>query len=428
MTGGKACVNVASLLPAYAAGALTPAEVRSVTDHLGFCPACRAQLSEWQRIIAAAKVAASGPSPSPDVLDCVLAGIDAPHAQRPRSRPNLWHRMTGGHRQPRPRPLSGANGDHSQARHPGHPVRLGRSAVAEIAVVGMLVMVLGVALLSRDWWGQILGDDSTATPLEATAQLAAQTPTAGGLSFASELSNVSTHPGAQLRLGHLTIEPGSSTGLHADEGSVVLMVQAGIVSGLTEGPAVVSHGAECELAGHTEELATGDHFELQPSDHLFIPAGTSSELHNDGQEAALTWDLRVQSPGPPSGFTNGVQYRQLAQASAQQLPSGELEFSLTEGSLSPGIVHEINGPGIFYVESGTLEITATNADLDIEDDDDLDDDGSIDRSDSDPDEQITGGGWFFLKAGEHASLIGPVGQATYLELLFDPRDTVEQNP
>lgn len=428
MTAGEECINIAGLLPAYANGTLSTARMRVVADHLGHCPACRRQLHEWQLITAAANVAATGPSPSPDVLDRIRAGIDAPHAPPRRSRHDLWNRMSGGHRR-RLRPFLGDPAGNGQATHPDRSIRVGRSAIAEIAVLGLLVVILGGVLISRGWWEHILGDDSTATPQGlAEEQLIAQTPATGGLMFSSVLTNEATHPGANLRLGRLTIEPDSSTGLRAEESSVVLMVEAGIIDGFVDGPAIVTHGPECELAGQTEELAAGEQFELLTSDHVLLPIGTSSELHNSGQGPAQVLDMRIQSPGSPPRFANGVQYRQLAQASARNLPSGQVDFSLVEGNLSAGAEHEINGPRLFYVESGALEFIEIDDEVEIMGNDDPGVEDSTGPNIADSHEQISRGGWFFLKAGEHASLTVADGQATYIELTFEPGDTIGRIP
>lgn len=405
MTTGKECANVSSLLPAYANGTLSSARMRLVANHLAHCAACRKQLREWQLITAAANVAASGPSPSPDVLGSVRASIDAPHVSRQRSRYSRWNRMAGGHRR-----------------------RPGRSTIVDITVVGILLVVVGGALVSRGWWTRIPGDDVTSTPHEVTEPVAAHTSVADGRVFTSVLANDATHPAANLRLGRLTIEPGSSARLQGEDSSVILLVEAGIISGLVDGPADVTHGMEgAQEGGQTRALTTGEQFHLQPGDQITIPVGTSSELHNNGQEAVQAFDIRIQRPGPPLRFANGVRYRQLVQVPARELPSGQVDFSLVESDLSTGVVHEIEGPGVFYLESGTLEIVETSTHLEIEDNDDPDDDGSIDRNDADPDEQIFQGDWFFLKEGEHASLTVPDGQATYLELLFGPEDTVERD-
>lgn len=406
MTTGKECANVSSLLPAYANGTLSSARMRLVTDHLAHCAACRKQLREWQLITAAANVAAAGPSPSPDVLGSVRASIDAPHVSRQRSRYTRWNRIAGGHRR-----------------------RPGRSTIVDITVVGTLLVVVGGALVSRDWWTRIPGDDVTSTSHEVTEPVAAHTSVAGERLFTSVLANEATHPAASLGLGRLTIEPGSSARLQAEDSPVILLVEAGIISGLVDGPADVTQGMErAQEVGQTPVLTTGDQFRLQSGDQIAIPIGTSSELRNNGQEVVQALDIRIQGPGPPLRFANGVRYQLLLQAPAKELPSGQVDFSLVASDLSTGVVHEIEGPGALYLESGTLEIVETSTQLEIENNDDPDDDEPIDRNDPDPDEQILQGDWFFLKEGEHASLTVPDGQATCLELLFGPEDTVERDP
>lgn len=414
MTAGRACANVASLLPAYAAGALSPAETRVVTDHLGLCPACLEQLHEWRLIVAAANVAASGPPPSPEVLNRVRASIELHHASRRHSPHHLWSRLTGGHRRRLLLPSSRAGADPDAGWDAGYPRTSVRSAISEIAVIAVVILVVGGGLVGRAWWGRDAGQESPAAQVQPGEQPPSPSPAPGGLSFASTLSNEVSHPGANLRLGRLTMESGSSTELAPEDGSVLLMVEAGAIDALVDGPATLTQD------GQTRELATGERFELRPGDHLRIPAGTSSELGNDGQDPALALDLRIQAPGAPPRFTNGAQYRQLVRVPAKDLPSGQLDFSLAGASLSPGAVHEIDGPGLLYVEAGTLAITETNADLDFEGSDDLDDDDSSDSHDSGPDERIAAGGWFFLDEGDHASLTVPDGPAAYLlELLFE---------
>ena len=419
MTISKACGRVGALLPAYAVGALGPAELQAVADHLGQCETCRQQLREWKSIISAAHVAASGPPPSPDNLDRIRARIDASQGSGHQSERTVWARKTGGHHRGWRRPSTSLGGHDVHARR---PIRRGRSAVAEIAVIGLLVVILGGGLISRGWWEQMVGDDPTATPQELAAeQVTAQNSETGRFMFSSVLSNVATHPGASLLLGRLTIETGSSTGLQA-EGPVTLLVESGIISGLVDGPAVITHDHECEVAGQTQELVAGEQFELQPSDHMVIPIGTAPELQNTGEDLAQLFDIRIQTPGPPLRIENGVQYRQVAQTPANQLPSGEVNFSLVEGSLTTEVMHEIDGPGLFYVETGAVEVAGSTSRLEIKGRDDLDLDDVPDGVDDDPDEQLAPGSWFFVKAGDQASLIVANGEATFLELLFDAQE------
>jgi len=427
MSAAKTCVNISSLLPAYAIGALSPKHMRDVAEHLEHCPACRNQVFEWQLITAAANVAASGPSPSPDVLDRVWATIQAPHVSRQPSRYNLLNTMSGGHRRLWPGQL-GARGENRPGGRPGYLFRPGLATIAQIAVIGVIAVILGGVLLRGGWKEQLFGQDPAATPTEQAELLAAPVVPAGELLFTAVLSNESTHPGAKLRLGRLTVEAGSSTGLPADESSVILLVEAGTLSGLVDGPAFVNHGADCGQAGQSQELAAGEQFELQSCDRLLIPVGTSPLMQNRGQEPALALDIRMQSPGSSPRFSNGTVYQKLADLPANVLPLGQVDFSLAEGDLSTGAVHEINGPGLLYVESGTLEIAGANADFDIEVAGDMDDDDMNGRDVLNPVEQVAGGGWFFLRAGEHASLTVPDGQARYLEMLIGPRDTVERDP
>jgi hypothetical protein len=85
-------------------------------------------------------------------------------------------------------------------------------------------------------------------------------------------------------------------------------------------------------------------------------------------------------------------------------------------------MHEIDGPGLFYVETGAMEVAGSTSRLEIKGRDDLDLDDVPDGVDDDPDEQLAPGSWFFVKAGDQASLIVANGEATFLELLFDAQE------
>lgn len=499
MTKRNVCAEVADRLPAYVRETLPSVEMRFVTDHLDQCHACRRALREWQQIIAAANVAASRSTPSPEILSRAWARIDSPEDAR-QSQPQ---RVTAERRRWFSPVFPASAGSGRLGRQP-RDARAAWSRAANFALVGIVIAVIAGAVVNRDPWENLLGDQFITTTHQATpaAQVVAmstqelattppraptatrekatvtqepatvtdmatttsrepatttgeatksarepiapthQTATAvgeavtetrvapdhiaasidapDGLSFVSILSNETSHPGASLRLSRLIMDPGSSTAFEVEDSPVTLLVEEGMVHGVVDGPATVRHGAECELAGHTEELTAGDQFELRSSDLMLVPIGTSPELHNRDQQRARLIDLRIHAPGPPPQFRNGVEYLRLAQVSANQLPSSQIEFSLVEGSFDSGAVHDINGPGLFYLESGTVEIVDSSANLVLDDDDDQDDEPSANVATATSVEVISGGEWFFLESEERASLTAVDGDARYLELLFDP--------
>lgn len=415
----NSCDKIGDLLPGYAVGTLSPAEMRDVADHLGQCADCRSRLREWRLIAAAANVAASGPPPSPDIPARIQARVDAAPSSRQVTRhpPRIW--MTDGHRPHRRRASPAPPAESGRAGPAGQFLASRKSRVAELAVIAVLVVVVSGGLLGTEWWANPPGDIPT-TRDDPTTQSAAQTPVTGSLMFVSDLTNEATHPGAQLRLGRLTMEPDSSTELRAEESAIALLIEIGNITGVADGPAIVIHGDECEFAGQTDELAIGEPFELRSSDQLHIPFGTVSELRNEGQAPAHALDIRVLSPGPPPTMTNGVEHQRLAQAAARHLPSGQFEYALTVGSIATGEVIEVDGPVLFYVESGTLEFIETNVDVEIKGRDDPEVVDVADRDNANPGEPFAGESWFFLQDEDQVSLTVPEGEATYIELLFEP--------
>jgi anti-sigma factor RsiW len=86
---------VATLLPWYLNGTLTPAETGEVERHLATCASCRAEVEAWRRLRPAVDAAvASRPAPPADLFARVRAriGSEAPAAARPTAATPWWER------------------------------------------------------------------------------------------------------------------------------------------------------------------------------------------------------------------------------------------------------------------------------------------------------------------------------------------------
>lgn len=70
--------HISDLLPAYINGKLDAASTERVRIHLETCGACRHELAAWEAVNGATQLAsASGPAPSPLLMNAVWAKIDA---------------------------------------------------------------------------------------------------------------------------------------------------------------------------------------------------------------------------------------------------------------------------------------------------------------------------------------------------------------
>jgi len=69
--------GIHELTAGYALDALDPEERRAYEAHLSDCEQCREELTSFWQTTEALAVAASGPTPSPDLRDRVLAGAQA---------------------------------------------------------------------------------------------------------------------------------------------------------------------------------------------------------------------------------------------------------------------------------------------------------------------------------------------------------------
>lgn len=70
--------HISDLLPAYINGKLDAASAERARIHLETCEACRHELAAWEAVSGAAQLAsASGPAPSPMLMNAVWAKIDA---------------------------------------------------------------------------------------------------------------------------------------------------------------------------------------------------------------------------------------------------------------------------------------------------------------------------------------------------------------
>ena len=86
--------HISELLPAYVNGRLDATNVERVRAHLARCEACQLELSSWKAVRDTAQaVVASSPLPSLNIMNQVLAKIDAQEAQARQRQPRSIARI-----------------------------------------------------------------------------------------------------------------------------------------------------------------------------------------------------------------------------------------------------------------------------------------------------------------------------------------------
>jgi len=73
--------DIKEILPLYSLGAIEPAEVRALDEHLKTCAECRAEVDQWRDTTSALAYAAEAAEPSPEVRTRILEGVRSAKGQ-----------------------------------------------------------------------------------------------------------------------------------------------------------------------------------------------------------------------------------------------------------------------------------------------------------------------------------------------------------
>ena len=343
MSDPTSSLHIATLLPGFAAGTLSPADHRTVLTHLAECSGCRAELAAWQAIGDATRAvygAASGAMGDP--LNAVWQRIDAERTVTlGTSGPAHRHSQTQHDAMPPLPPLVAPSapvehlGPGSRTPFPGGPHRTRRGALPVVtALLFCLILVAGVIrfeLGGRDFAGRIALP--AVSPLEGSP-VSVDTRDGSVVKILLPEALLVRGDGLGFGLSHDVIPPASESTSRGGYLRIEHVFQ-GTVSVRSEGATQVVWAGG---SGVAEPVPTGAEVTLDPGDTLIAPRAASTAYRNAAATPVdlVTWGMSVNPESSSNQTPLGWVSHDIDLRPDSSLPPGPVEWSLRRVELAAG--------------------------------------------------------------------------------------------
>jgi predicted ester cyclase/mannose-6-phosphate isomerase-like protein (cupin superfamily) len=171
---------------------------------------------------------------------------------------------------------------------------------------------------------------------------------------------------ALLALARFRYAPKARFGPAAGPGPVAFVVESGSLIFSAQGAVSLRRNTGDR---RTEWPPPNQEFTVQPGDELLIPGNVVHAVRNAGNIPAMILGAATfPGGGPPKNFPDGVTFMPLVMNSVSTLAPAPAEYALNRVTLAPGSREPdayYMGPGLHYVEDGTLNIQVINGEVQI---------------------------------------------------------------
>jgi steroid delta-isomerase-like uncharacterized protein len=161
---------------------------------------------------------------------------------------------------------------------------------------------------------------------------------------------------ALLALARFRYAPRAKFGPAAGPGPVAFVVESGSLVFSAQGQVSVRRAGSAT----TESPPSDTEFTVQNGDQVLIPGGVVHAVLNAGPApATILGAATFPGSGPPKSFPDGVSFVPLVMNTVTTLAGSPAEYSLDRVTLAPDSREAdtfYSGPGLHYVESGTLDV------------------------------------------------------------------------
>jgi predicted ester cyclase/quercetin dioxygenase-like cupin family protein len=171
---------------------------------------------------------------------------------------------------------------------------------------------------------------------------------------------------ALLALARFRYAPKARFGPAAGPGPVAFVVESGSLIFSAQGAVSLRRNTGDR---RTEWPPPNQEFTVQPGDEVLIPGNVVHAVRNAGNTPAMILGAATfPGGGPPKNFPDGVTFMPLVMNSVSTLAPAPAEYALNRVTLAPGGREPeayYVGPGLHYVEDGTLNIQVINGEVQI---------------------------------------------------------------